>query len=180
LTLTQAKTLSLTGLTDTLSKTATKTALAQTATDTLTKTKTETLTKTLTDTLTLTKTATLTKTKTSTLTKQTFEKPPPPTFTWKIPKPKSYGTKKRKESILSLKGGKVAGLRFAYADLLNVSKSQRLYGKGTSPSRARPQTREAIAKYGYRLKTVEQLNFGKKQRNINIFGGSNWKGGLKL
>ena len=76
--------------------------------------------------------------------------------------------------------GRRKGDRYAYADLLNVSKSQLLYGKGTSPSKAHWQTQEAIGKYNYRLQTAEQLKFGKNKGNVNKFGASKWNGGLEL
>ena len=65
--------------------------------------------------------------------------------------------RKAKPKQMKFKRGKTSGSAFALPDLFYASKSERLYGKATAPSIRRKETREAISHYGFRLKTVEQL-----------------------
>jgi hypothetical protein len=97
--------------------------------------------------------------------------PPSAKFNLKVGKPLKmrFGSKGKKKKP-----------PYAYADLLNVARSQRLFGAGTSPSAERPQTQEAIRKYGYRLQTAEQLKYGDSKRNNYKFGNRIPFGGLKL
>jgi hypothetical protein len=98
-----------------------------------------------------------------------------------LPPSQKLNFKSNKKSKLALKlGGSRKKDRFAYADLLNVNQSQFLYGKGTSPNKARPQTQKAIRRYGYRLQTAEQLKHGKNKRNNYISDMKKGFGGLKL
>lgn len=98
-----------------------------------------------------------------------------------LPPSQRFNMKSKGLGKLSLKsGGKKKNEPYAYSDLFNVAQSQLLFGKGTSPNKARPQTQQAIKNYGYRLQTAEQIKSGRRQAKTFKLGKSKWNGGLSL
>jgi hypothetical protein len=107
-------------------------------------------------------TRTLTRILTKIRTNESFL-PPIPQF--KFGKEEKEPAARKKYSLNVKTGGKP----FAFASLLNVNRSQILYGKGTSPSAARPETQKAIKSYAYNLQTVEEIKHEKKGNRGNAF-----------